>query len=226
MSKNHFLPFQINTTIFIVLNFSCKMAAGGHFGCPKHTFDGISGHFRSIRYFCFEKIRSIYNLNLCFKFWHNGCRRPFWMSEIHFRSHFWPFQMDMKLWGGDFWQNGCRRPFWMPHQTLIFMYNVLIRLVNCCNIDIVIHMHHYMSRWPTYVKHIYFIGGHFKFQDGWLNSINPVQLLVSLLDYFSHKINVCIRENQVSGSHEEWDMVNNHILWWPFWISRWLSELN
>ena len=25
-----------------------KMAAGGHFGCPKFTFDRISGHFRSI----------------------------------------------------------------------------------------------------------------------------------------------------------------------------------
>ena len=25
--------------------------AGGHFGCPKLTFDGISGHFKSIRKF-------------------------------------------------------------------------------------------------------------------------------------------------------------------------------
>ena len=24
-------------------------------------------------------------------FWQTGCRRPFWMSEIHFRSHFCPF---------------------------------------------------------------------------------------------------------------------------------------
>ena len=30
-------------------------------------------------------------------FWQNGCRRPFWMSEIHFRSHFWPFQIDTQL---------------------------------------------------------------------------------------------------------------------------------
>ena len=30
-------------------DFFYKMAAGGHFGCPKLTFDGISGHFRSIR---------------------------------------------------------------------------------------------------------------------------------------------------------------------------------
>ena len=33
-------------------------------------------------------------------------------------------------------------------------------------------------------------------------------------------------ENQVYGSPVEWDMLNTHILWWPFWNSRWLSELN
>ena len=66
MFKNHFLPFVI---------FFYKMGAGGHFGCPKLTFDGISGHFRSIRiFFLFVS--------------HNGCRRPFWMSEIHFRPQF------------------------------------------------------------------------------------------------------------------------------------------
>ena len=32
-------------------DFFYKMAIGGHFGCPKLTFDGISGHFRSIRNF-------------------------------------------------------------------------------------------------------------------------------------------------------------------------------
>ena len=29
------------------------MAAGGHFGCPKITFDRISGHFISIRNFLY-----------------------------------------------------------------------------------------------------------------------------------------------------------------------------
>ena len=32
-----------------------KMAAGGHFGCPKITFDHSSCHFRSIRNFFFLK---------------------------------------------------------------------------------------------------------------------------------------------------------------------------
>ena len=32
------------------------MAASAHFGCPKFTFDRISGHFRSIRNFFFVEI--------------------------------------------------------------------------------------------------------------------------------------------------------------------------
>ena len=67
---------------FYFVIFFTKWAAGGHFGCRKLTSDGISGHFRSICNFYFKQ------------FLQNGCRRPFWMSEIHFRSHFWPFQID------------------------------------------------------------------------------------------------------------------------------------
>ena len=63
------------------------MAAGGHFGCPKITFDRISGHFRSLSKF-----------NFFGNFWQNGCRRPFWMSEIHFGSHFWPFLTNTDFW--------------------------------------------------------------------------------------------------------------------------------
>ena len=51
-----------------------------HFGWPKMNFDRISRHFRSIR-----------NFKL---FSQNGCRRPFWMTENHFRSHFSPFQIN------------------------------------------------------------------------------------------------------------------------------------
>ena len=53
-----------------------------HFGWPKITFDRISRHFRSIRNFFFSQ---------------NGCRRPFWMTEKHFRSHFSPFQINTQL---------------------------------------------------------------------------------------------------------------------------------
>ena len=149
--------------------FFYKMTAGGHFGCPKITFGRISGHFRSIRNFLFliffqngrrhpscmseftfDRIsghfRWIHNFFLvkflfCEIFLQNGCRRPFWMSKNHFRSHFWPFQMNtnfyffwkcLNIWCPkitfdlisihftsirfffwNFWQNGWRRPFWM-----------------------------------------------------------------------------------------------------------------
>ena len=110
------------------------LAAGGHFGCPKITFDRISGHFRWI---C--------SLNFLGNFWQNGCRRPFWMSEIHFLSHFWPFQaisirnffliFDKMADGGHFgnslsiaildildrYRNFFRRPFWMSENIWMFL---------------------------------------------------------------------------------------------------------
>ena len=77
--RSHFSPFQINTQLsfyftkwlpaailddrkslliaFLVISdqyttfFSHKMAANGHFGWPKITFDHISRHIRSIRNF-------------------------------------------------------------------------------------------------------------------------------------------------------------------------------
>ena len=47
---------------FLILD---KMSAGGHFGCPKITFDHSSCHFR----FFFEI------------FGQNGRRRPFWIGR-------------------------------------------------------------------------------------------------------------------------------------------------
>ena len=77
------------------------MTAIGHFGCPKFTFDPISGHFRSTRNFFFEI------------FLQNGSRRPFWISEIHFQSHFWPFQIDTQLY---FFWKFCTK--WQPPPIL------------------------------------------------------------------------------------------------------------
>ena len=61
------------------------MAASGHFGCPKFTFDRISGHLRSVQ-----------NFFLFFEIF-DKCRWPFWMYENHIRLHFWPFQIDTEL---------------------------------------------------------------------------------------------------------------------------------
>ena len=69
---------------FRSIRFFSPNGAGGHFGWPKITFDGISRHFRSIR-------------NFDFFFSPNGCWRPLWMTENHFRSHFSAFQIIMQL---------------------------------------------------------------------------------------------------------------------------------
>ena len=118
MTENHFWshisPFHINTQPFFY-----KMAAGGHFGWPKITFDRISRHFRSIRnfwYFFFSQnvfrrpfwmtekttfdrisrhFRSVRNFDFFSS--QNGCRWPFWMTENHFRSHFSQFQINTQL---------------------------------------------------------------------------------------------------------------------------------
>ena len=52
---------------FYFVKFFYKMAAGGHFGCPKITFGRISGHFRSIRNFFFNKMAAVGHLG-CPKF--------------------------------------------------------------------------------------------------------------------------------------------------------------
>ena len=61
-----------------------------------------SRHFRSIRHFIF-----------IFIFSQNGLRRPSWMTENYFRSHFSPFQINTSLYLYFFSQNGLRRPSWM-----------------------------------------------------------------------------------------------------------------
>ena len=80
---------SLSIAILAILDFF----SGGHFGCLKITLDRISGHFRLIGHFGFPKFTFDRNSG------HSGIffRWPFWMSEIHFRSHFWPFQIDTQL---------------------------------------------------------------------------------------------------------------------------------
>ena len=106
-----------------ICNFNCceifdLMAAVGHFGCPQFTFDRISDHFRSIRilFIFFTKwppapildvrnslsitflaISDRYATLIYFLFFTKWPPRKIWMSEIHFRSHFRPFQIDIQL---------------------------------------------------------------------------------------------------------------------------------
>ena len=165
----HFSPFQINTQLLFfwfcsqngcrrpfwmtentfdgisrhfrsICSFSFyKMAAGGHLGWPKITFNRIFRHLRSIRNFylflilftkwlpaailddrkslsiAFLAISDQYGTFIFLRFCsQNDCRRPFWMTENHFQSHFSPFQINTQLlFVFIFSQKGCRRPFWM-----------------------------------------------------------------------------------------------------------------
>ena len=161
-----------DTTLFFFGNFYfCdffnKMAAGGHFGCPNFTFDRISGHFRSIRNFIFF-----------WNFWQNGWRRPFWMSEIHFRSHFWPFQIYMQLliFLGIFDKMAAGRPFWMSeiHFRSHFWSFQIDRSFWISEI-------HFRSQfWPFQINtELFFLGGHFVYLKITLDRISGNFRLIS-----------------------------------------------
>ena len=136
---SHFWPFQIDTQLKFLFEIFYKMADMVHFGCPKFTLDRISGHFRSIGHFAFPKFtfdRNSLSTEIHFRskftFDRNSGhfrsiqnfikknRRPFWMSENHFGSHFWPFQIDRSFWMSE---NNFRMNFW-PFQidTQLFFF--------------------------------------------------------------------------------------------------------
>ena len=54
--KSPSIAFLVISDQYATCFFLHKMAAGGHFGWPKITFNGISRHFRSIRNFFFHKM--------------------------------------------------------------------------------------------------------------------------------------------------------------------------
>ena len=121
LTLDHISGHFRSTQIFLFFIFFYKMAAGGHFGCPKIPFDLICIHFTSIRNFnfflkfltkwlasgildirislsiAFLAISDQYSTLFFFNFWQNGWPWPFWMSEIHFWSQFWPFQIDTEF---------------------------------------------------------------------------------------------------------------------------------
>ena len=76
---SHFWSFYINTDYF--LKFFLRMAAGGHFGSPKITFDLISIHFKSINNFLFLNFDKMADVG------HFGCPNfTFDLISGHFRS--------------------------------------------------------------------------------------------------------------------------------------------
>ena len=97
-----FLSISHRYATLIFVEIFDKLADVGHFGCPNFTFDRISGHFISIRNFnfffnFFDKMADVGHFG-CPKFTFDRISDHFrlighWISEIHFRSQFWPFQI-------------------------------------------------------------------------------------------------------------------------------------
>ena len=64
------------------------MAAGVHFRYRMRKSLSVAFLAISNQYETFFKL---------FLHLQNGLRRPFWIPEIHFQMHFWPFQIDTQL---------------------------------------------------------------------------------------------------------------------------------
>ena len=78
---SHFSPFQINTLLLFFTKW-----------LPAAILDDKKSLSIS-----FLAISDKYATFICICFSQNGCRRPFWIIENHFRSHFSPFQINTLL---------------------------------------------------------------------------------------------------------------------------------
>ena len=77
--RSHFSSFQINTQLFFLTKW-----------LPAVILDD----WKSLS-IAFLAISDQYTTFIFFP--QNGCRRPFWMTENHFRMHFSPFQINMQF---------------------------------------------------------------------------------------------------------------------------------
>ena len=75
--------------------FVHKMAAGGHFEnhFPSHILDDRKSLLITFLAISYQYATLIF----FFKFSQHGCRRPFWMTENHFRMHFSSFQINTQV---------------------------------------------------------------------------------------------------------------------------------
>ena len=110
MSKNHFLPFQINIIICIFVIVFTKWL-------PAAILD-----VRNSVSIAFLAILDQYGFIYLF-YLQNGSRRTFWMFENYFRLHFWPFQIDQPFWMSEI---NFRWHFWpfQTHTDLNFVLNL------------------------------------------------------------------------------------------------------
>ena len=116
--RSHFWPFQIKMQLFF--KFLTKWLLSAILDVRNSLlikFLAISDRYKlSVAILDVQKSFQINTTIFIFVncFYKHGRRRPFWMSVIHFWSHFWPFRSICNFnFFFNFWQNGCCRPFWM-----------------------------------------------------------------------------------------------------------------
>ena len=119
--RSHFWPFQIDTQLYFVWKLLTKWLPSAILDVRNSlsiTFLAIldqyatffvwkcftkwlpSAIFGYLKFISFAFLANLdkYGFFIFFeKLLQNGRRRPFWKSEIHFLSHFWPFQIDTQL---------------------------------------------------------------------------------------------------------------------------------
>ena len=78
----NFSPFQINTELWFFFTKWLPAAILDDRKSLLITFLAISDQYATFFFIFFSQ---------------NGCRRPFWMTENHVRSHFSPIQINMQL---------------------------------------------------------------------------------------------------------------------------------
>ena len=198
MTENHFWsyfsPFQINTQLF---NFFHKLAAGGHFGWPKITFDRISRHFRSIRnFYLFSQI---------------GCRRPFWMTENHFRSHFSLFQINTQL-------------------LFFFTKWLLVAILDDQKSLLITITRHFRSKRNFYFFLKMAAGGHFRWTKITFNRITRhFRSKCNFFIYFSKWSPGAILDDRksllitflaISDQYATFFFFSQNGCWWPFWMTE------
>ena len=131
---SHFSPFQINTQLLFIGNFSQNGRRRPFWMTENHYRSHFSPFQINTQLSFFEKCLTKWppaailddrkSLSIAFlaisdqyatliswgNFLQNGRRRPFWMTENHFRSHISPFQINTQL--SFFFENFLSK--WLP----------------------------------------------------------------------------------------------------------------
>ena len=104
--RSHFSPLQINTQLLFIFIFFTKWLPAAILDDRKSLSIAFLATFifftKWLPAAILEDRKLLFDfapfqINTQHFFSQNSCRRPFWMTENHFQSHFSPFQINMQL---------------------------------------------------------------------------------------------------------------------------------